>query len=509
MMKDESTQPIAEAITPLVTPKKDNGAGRENFKRRNRIIVLALIGAFIFLIIGGGWLLYFLSKKPLQGQDAANKASPTETLAVEKTIEPTPEPTPQLDPAPLKIEKTNAEKKLAEYLEIKGELDKKAASEWDKISYLKMTELGRQADAYLMEKQYKPASERYNQARGLAEELNGRADAALQRLIREGNQALDDGNGSLARRNFSVALKIAPADAGAQQGLKRAETIEAVMQLIASGRQHETNNAWSLARSDYSKALEIDSTTHKARQGLDRINGLIKAEQFQQLLSDGLAAFHRNEYKLARTRLLKAKSLNPDSREVSDALLQVDETIRLTAIDKLRRTAQVAEQTEKWQSALKSYLAALDIDKNLKFAVRGKERALEQIQINRRIAFFLAKPQALASDSQLKNALLLLAEAKEITPRGTVLTNRIKKLEQLVDVAQTPVKIAIESDNLTRVAVYKVGKLGRFSVHELDLRPGTYTIVGTRDGYQDVRQKLEVKPGLQSLRITVKCRVKI
>jgi hypothetical protein len=264
-----------------------------------------------------------------------------------------------------------------------------------------------------------------------------------------------------------------------------------------------------LARSDYSKALEIDSTSHKARQGLDRINGLIKAEQFQQLLSDGLAAFHRNEYKLARTRLLKAKSLNPDSREVSDALLQVDETIRLTAIDKLRRTAQVAEQTEKWQSALKSYLAALDIDKNLKFAVRGKERALEQIQINRRIAFFLAKPQALASDSQLKNALLLLAEAKEITPRGTVLTNRIKKLEQLVDVAQTPVKIAIESDNLTRVAVYKVGKLGRFSVHELDLRPGTYTIVGTRDGYQDVRQKLEVKPGLQSLRITVKCRVKI
>ena len=56
-MKNESTQPIAEAITPLVTPKMDNGAGRENFKRRNRIIVLALIGAFIYLIIGRGSLL--------------------------------------------------------------------------------------------------------------------------------------------------------------------------------------------------------------------------------------------------------------------------------------------------------------------------------------------------------------------------------------------------------------------------------------------------------------------
>jgi hypothetical protein len=46
-------------------------------------------------------------------------------------------------------------------------------------------------------------------------------------------------------------------------------------------------------------------------------------------------------------------------------------------------------------------------------------------------------------------------------------------------------------------------------VHELELRPGTYTVVGTRDGYQDVRQKIVVKPGPQSLRITIKCKVKV
>jgi hypothetical protein len=46
-------------------------------------------------------------------------------------------------------------------------------------------------------------------------------------------------------------------------------------------------------------------------------------------------------------------------------------------------------------------------------------------------------------------------------------------------------------------------------VRELKLRPGTYTVVGNRDGYQDVRQKIVVKPGRQPLRITVECRVKI
>jgi tetratricopeptide (TPR) repeat protein len=508
-MKDVSTQPIAETITPLGTPRKDDRTDRDKFRRRYRFKALALVCSFILLVIGGGWLLHFLSKKSLQPEESANSPIPAETVKVENTIEPPPEPPPHLDSAQLEMEKTNAEQKLAEYLEAKGELDHKAASEWEEKTYLEMTALGRQADAHFMEKKYHPASELYDRARDLAGELTGRAGDVLRRLLAQGHQALDEGDGILARHNFSVALKIAPANADAQRGLRRAETIETVMQLIGSGRQHETNNALLLARSDYSKALEIDSDSEEARQGLDRINGLIKEEQFQQLMSDGLTAFHRNDYEYARTRLLKAKFLKPGSREVSNALLQVDQAIRLSGIDKHRLAAQAAEQSEDWQRALKSYLAVLDIDKNLQFAVRGKERALEQIQIAKRIHFFLDKPQALESDSQLKNAVLLLVEAKETTPRGPMLTARIKKLEQLVDVAQTPVKIAIESDMLTRVAVYKVGKLGRFSVHELELRPGTYTVVGTRDGYQDVRQKIVVKPGLQSLRITVKCKVKI
>ena len=70
-------------------------------------------------------------------------------------------------------------------------------------------------------------------------------------------------------------------------------------------------------------------------------------------------------------------------------------------------------------------------------------------------------------------------------------------------------KITIESDNLTEVAVYKVGKLGRFSSRELNLRPGTYTVVGARDGFKDVRHKIVVKPGQEPFNITVKCKVQI
>jgi hypothetical protein len=225
-MNDVSTQPIAETITPLGTPKKDGGGDRDNFSRRYRFKALALVCSFILMIIGGGWLLHFLSKKPLLTEETVKSPLPAETVNAENTIEPPQGPPLDVDPAQLEIEKTNAEQKLAEYLKAKGELDHKAASEWEDETYLEMTELGRQADVHFMEKRYNPASELYERARDLAGELTGRADATLDRLLTEGNRALDDGDGTLARHNFSVALKIAPADAAAQQGLKRAETIE-------------------------------------------------------------------------------------------------------------------------------------------------------------------------------------------------------------------------------------------------------------------------------------------
>ena len=44
----------------------------------------------------------------------------------------------------------------------------------------------------------------------------------------------------------------------------------------------------------------------------------------------------------------------------------------------------------------------------------------------------------------------------------------------------------------TEVIVYKVARLGRFDQQTLTLRPGTYTAVGTRIVYRDVRETFTV-----------------
>jgi tetratricopeptide (TPR) repeat protein len=285
--------------------------------------------------------------------------------------------------------------------------------------------------------------------------------------------------------------------------------LEAVSRLIASGKGHEKNNRLAFAIADYREALDFDPESKTAKNALNRVKEQIAGREFQNLMSDGLTAYHNGNYQDARVKLLKAKSFRPDSGEVQEALIQVDEAIRLDTIETLRRKATSAEQAEDWEQALKSYLAVLKIDPNISFALLGKEHSLQHIRIAKRISFFLQKPEAMESNQQLQNAVLVIEEADELQLKGPRLNARLDELKSLVDAYRTPVDVMIDSDNLTDVAVYRVGKLGRFASRKLSLRPGKYTVVGSRNGYKDVRQRVIVKPGQKALRITVICNHKV
>jgi len=510
VQREPAPKSLAEIITPITSEREKDQSKRKSTIRGRWFQGLALIFALVVIVIGGRGLLSYLSKHPINTDSQVIPKAPVENKSGEIRIEPPKEQPPAtVTPAQAAEDKKIAEQGLGDFLKAKNELEGKGASEWDDPTFGEMTSLGEEADALFIKADFPSAAETYAQATGLAHELLARSAVVLQRLLGEGQMVLEQGNGTLAQQKFSVALKIDPSNAIAQRGLQRAKTIETVMQLVESGQQHENNKDWAPARDAYQEALSLDPYAQKAQMALNRVQSQIKEERFRQLMSDGLAAFHKNDLELARSNLQKAASLKPESGEVRDALAQVDQAIRLARINSLRQQALASEQSENWETALKSYLAVLKIDKNVQFAVYGKERALEQIGLTKRIHFFLKKPERLESDSQLKNALLVLGKAKEIEPQGPRLKAMTKELERLVTMAQIPINVTIESDNNTEVAVYKVGKLGKFSKRELKLRPGTYTVVGARNGYQDVRQKIVLKPGQVPLRVSIKCKIKI
>jgi hypothetical protein len=86
-----------------------------------------------------------------------------------------------------------------------------------------------------------------------------------------------------------------------------------------------------------------------------------------------------------------------------------------------------------------------------------------------------------------------------------VLSRQIATVDSLITSAETPQRVALTSDNLTDVTLYRVGRLGTFERKEVELLPGRYTVVGMRAGFRDVRREFTLLPGGEAPTLAIRC----
>lgn len=233
-------------------------------------------------------------------------------------------------------------------------------------------------------------------------------------------------------------------------------------------------------------------------------------DPFVAAMSQGLAALDGEDYAAAHDAFLQAKKLRPGSPESADGLARAETGLRRLRIDALHGQAKAAEEAEDWHAAVAAYEAVLKIDPSVGFALEGAERARDRADLDDRLRYHLANEGRLSSSEVLEEAARLLRRASEASAAGGVrLQRQVETLGGLVESYSQPVRVELRSDNLTEVTVYRVGRLGTFESRDLSLRPGTYTVVGSRDGYRDVRRRLTVEPGQEPTPLEVRCEEKI
>ena len=129
------------------------------------------------------------------------------------------------------------------------------------------------------------------------------------------------------------------------------------------------------------------------------------------------------------------------------------------------------------------------------------------ISVEDRVDAILDDPAALSEDALFDQAKALLANARAQAGAGGAFEAKARTLAELLSRAAEPVELALVSDNATDVIIQKVATLGSFNRHALNLRPGRYVIVGSRDGYRDVRLEILLEAGLPP--VTVRCEERI
>jgi hypothetical protein len=182
-----------------------------------------------------------------------------------------------------------------------------------------------------------------------------------------------------------------------------------------------------------------------------------------------------------------------------------DRLAEAAALSRHRDAARVLEEREEWAAALAEYEAALAVDSHVTFALEGKDRATGRAALSDGLDFHAGNAFRLSTEGVAREAEALVERARAVGAPGPRLRAQVAALEAALAGARTPVAVVIESDGQTEVAVSRIGRLGTLTRRTLDLRPGEYTVTGTRRGYRDVRRKLTVSPGGAVPAVVVRC----
>jgi tetratricopeptide (TPR) repeat protein len=240
-----------------------------------------------------------------------------------------------------------------------------------------------------------------------------------------------------------------------------------------------------------------------------RAEGRLAEQQFDKLMTRGLGQLERSDWPGAEQSFSAALKLRPADRPAADGLARAKEGGQRDALSRLQREAQGFESAERWEEALAAYQRAAAIDPAVDFARQGIARSERMIQLHARIDGYLASPERLYSPRVREEAQQFLAALDREAAAGPRLAQERQRLDAALKRATTKVTVRLTSDNATEVTLQRVGPLGRFQDREVALTPGTYTLVGSRPGYKDVRVEVTVDPDAPAQRVFVACEERV
>jgi tetratricopeptide (TPR) repeat protein len=278
-----------------------------------------------------------------------------------------------------------------------------------------------------------------------------------------------------------------------------------VLAHLQQAEEERARGEFTAALESYRAALAIDPQWQAATAGIAEVNRVLRDAEFERVLSAGFSALTSEDFVAAREQFEAALVLRPGSREAQEGITQAEQGVKLDGIKLAEARALAFERRELWAQAIAMYRSVLDSDPTLVFAQTGLERANARAGLDAKMRNLIDNPSLLLGDQVLEDARGLLAAAAEEEPKGPVLEGQIASLSRLVEFATAPIPVRLTSDQLTSVTLYRVGSLGAFAARDVELRPGTYTVIGSRDGYRDVRQTFTVRPGRNLPPISVVC----
>jgi hypothetical protein len=490
-------------IRPKSVPLSHTQPGPTGTRRKSSV------GSLVWLFAAGaGFLLLFVVFLVIPDLVAPPASRPTEIVipvpAGESAAEPSAAAVSQDDsPAPFAAlqreqARAKAQEKLSEFVELQLALEESMqVGAWGQAQLDAAKALATEGDEQFLNEEYQASLDAYGAASNALANLIAQGTNILEEALISGEAALSAADQAAAETQFGLALTIDPENAQAQAGLARAALLPEVIVLMRQAKNHELAGDWQAALRTYEQVAVLDPLSDGLGSAIESARSGVKEEQIRSHLSNGFSAMEARQFTAAKRAFNAALKLDPDNAVARGGLEQVTRRTDISQIEQLKESATIAEAAERWAEAIAEYEKVLKLDANIQFAKDGRARATEQYRAELALGKIIATPDKLSSPQLFDQAKDIVARAERLTPRGATLANQLEQVTELIRVYATPVPVVLKSDNATRVTLSTVGVLGAFESKELSLRPGAYTLLGSRDGYRDVRENILVRPDMQ------------
>jgi len=424
-----------------------------------------------------------------------------------------PAPTPnatQTGPAPWEAAQQARSRKAAQdvleqLLDRQFQLEELSVARWAGEPFAAARQQATDGDERYRTQQFEAATAAYTAALAAMEQLLAGVDGVVAQQLAAGQAALAAGNASAAQAAFDLVLAIRPDHAEAAAGLKRAGALDEVLSLVAEADRQAQAGQLDTALATLQQAARLDPAAESVKSRLATLRGQAGKRDFRQRMSAGYAALQRNDHAAAQREFQAALKREPGAAEAQEALRQAREAASLAAIETHLAAATSLAGQEQWAQAVAEYDRALAIDNALADAVERRRTAEERAKLDAALADAIARPERLATDAVRRAAQVLHDKAAAIAMPGPRLAGQVAELKKQLELAVIPIPVVFQSDNLSKVVLFKVGELGSFQSRQLELKPGDYVVVARREGYRDARKEFQVRPDMAIVRVSIQC----
>lgn len=477
-------------VKPVLTPPQ----GELPQKSTNPLVITLILVCLLTLLVLTGIVIWLL---PSKAPRSLIQDTQVDTVVVNEKNDAG---TTLLDP-----DDREAERLLSVWLKSLAEAEAENIQAWGGKEYAVILQSVDQGDQLFRSGEFSSAENAYEEAIDALKFLLASKEDKLWEAIEQGQQALEQGESEKSLLAFQQALFIDPDNEAALHGSERANNLDHVYSLYHEGLRLEKRNNFEQAQQLLREASRIDSDFIPAREALKRVDEKVQDLSFQDAMSRAITALDNGQIPVADKALEEAARLRPDDPSMVSARLRSKEMYKVQQLKSLQVKAEKLISEEDWEGVVSTYRTAIQIDDMVGFATIGLPEAEKRVQLDKLLKSIIGRPDRLQDDGPLREANQILKSAQRVENPGIILQSQIQTLSELVNNASTIVEVVFRSNSATEVEIYHVGRFRPFIERPIALKPGTYTVVGRRPGYKDVRLSITITADMKMPVFVIRC----